>query len=158
MGRSGEVRIARTSADAQTCVLYNIADGGKLFVLRDGKLVRAIPTAAEDLGLSADGGLIAVVTENLLKLYSVADGLQWIFHGDDLLHSPRFSGDGRLAVASNLGTVYVTDLDGRVRAGEGHAGPGRARLAGRRQPAAGHLGRGSVPARQATMSRSGKPV
>jgi len=114
IGRSGEVRIVRTSADAKTCVLYNVADGGKLFVLRGGKIVRVIPTAAEDFGLSADGSLIAVVTEDLLKLYSVADGLQWIFHGDDLLHSPRFSGDGRLAAASNLGTVYVTDLDGRV--------------------------------------------
>ncbi|MGA2032768.1 MAG: PQQ-binding-like beta-propeller repeat protein [Thermoguttaceae bacterium] len=114
VGRSGEIRIARTSADAKTCVLYNIADGGKMFVLRDGKIVRVIPTAAEDLGLSADGALIAVVTEDLLKLYAVADGLQWVFHGDDLLHFPRFSGDGRLAATSNLGTVYVTDLEGRV--------------------------------------------
>ncbi len=114
VGRSGEVRIARTSADTKTCVLYNIADGGKMFLLRDGKIARVIPTAAEDIGLSADGSLVAVVTENLLKLYSIADGLQWIFHGDDLLHFPRFSGDGRLAVASNLGTAYVTDLQGRV--------------------------------------------
>jgi outer membrane protein assembly factor BamB len=114
VGRSGEVRIARASADAKTCVLYNIADGGKLFVLRGGKLLRVIPTAAEDFALSADGSLIAVVTEDLLKLYSVADGLQWVVHGDDLLHFPRFSGDGRLAAASNLGTVYVTGLDGRV--------------------------------------------
>jgi outer membrane protein assembly factor BamB len=114
VGRSGEVRIARTSADAKTCVLYNIADGGKMFVLGDGKIVRVIPTAAEDFSLSADGSLVAVVTEDLLKLYSVADGLQWVFHGDDLLHSPRFSGDGRLATASNLGTAYVTDLEGRV--------------------------------------------
>ena len=95
-------------------MLYNIADGGKLFILREGKIVRVIPTAAEDFGLSADGALIAVVNEDLLKLYSVADGLQWVFHGDDLLHTPRFSDDGRLAVASSLGTVYVTDLEGRV--------------------------------------------
>ena len=114
VGLSGEVRIARTSADAKTCVLYNIADGGKLFVLREGKVVRVIPTAAEDLNLSADGELIAVATEDLLKLYSVADGLQWIFHGDDLLHFPRFSGDRRLTATSNLGTVYVTDLAGKV--------------------------------------------
>jgi outer membrane protein assembly factor BamB len=114
LGRSGEIRIARTSADARTCVLYNISDGGKMLVVRDGKIVRVIPTAAEDLGLSADGSLIAVVAQDLLKLYSVTDGLQWIVHGDDLLHSPRFSPDGRLAVASGLGTVYVTDLNGRI--------------------------------------------
>jgi outer membrane protein assembly factor BamB len=114
IGRSGEIRIARVSDDSETCVLYNIADGGKLLVLRDGKIVRVIPTAAEDLCVSADGSLIAVVNANQLKLYSVSDGLQWILHGDDLMHSPRFSRDGRLAVASNLGTVYVTDLEGHV--------------------------------------------
>jgi hypothetical protein len=95
-------------------VLWNVADGGKLWVLRGGKVVRVIPTPAEDFSVSADGGLVAVVTERLLKLYSVADGLQWIFHGDDLLHFPRFSGDGRLAAASGLGTLYVTDLEGRT--------------------------------------------
>jgi outer membrane protein assembly factor BamB len=114
LGRSGEIRIARSSTDARTCVLYNIADGGKLWVLRGGQVVRVIPTPAEDFCVSADGSLLAVVSEQLLKLYSVADGLQWIFHGDDLLHFPRFSGDGRLAAASGLGTVYVTDLEGRT--------------------------------------------
>jgi outer membrane protein assembly factor BamB len=114
LGRSGEIRIARVSADGSTCVLHNIADGGKLWILRGGKVIRVIPTPAEDFGVSADGSLVAVVSEQLLKLYSVADGLQWVFHGDDLLHFPRFSGDGRLAVSSGLGTVYVTDLAGRT--------------------------------------------
>jgi outer membrane protein assembly factor BamB len=114
LGRSGEIRIARTSADSKTAALYNIADGGRLYVLREGQIVRVIPTAAEDFSLSADGSLVAVVTEDLLKLYSLADGLQWIFHGDDLLHFPRFSRDGRLAVSSSLGTVYATDLEGRA--------------------------------------------
>lgn len=114
VGRSGEIRIARVSNDAKTCVLYNITDGGKLLVLREGKIVRVIPTAAEDFSLSADGSLVAVVSGNLLKLYSVADGLRWILHGDDLMHFPRFSRDGRLAAASSLGSAYVTDLEGRV--------------------------------------------
>jgi len=114
VGRSGEIRIARVSTDSETCVLYNTADGGKLVVLRDGRIVRVIPAAAEDVSLSDDGSMIGVVSGNLLKLYSVTDGLQWIFHGDDLMHSPRFSGDGRLAAASSMGTVYVTDLQGRL--------------------------------------------
>ena len=114
LGRSGEIRIARVSADSRTCVLYTTADGGKLLVLRDGKIARTIPTSAEDFGLSADGSMIAVVAENLVKLYSVADGLKWILHGDDLMHFPRFSGDGRLAATSALGTVYVTDLAGKI--------------------------------------------
>ena len=114
LGRSGEIRIARVSADSKTCALYNTADGGKLSILRDGKIFRVIPTAAEDFSISADGSQIALVTENSLKLYSVADGLQWIFNGDDLMHFPRFSADGRLAATSGLGTVYVVDAAGRT--------------------------------------------
>jgi hypothetical protein len=114
LGPSGEIRIARTSADGGTCGLYNIADGGRLHVLRQGHPVRVIPTPAEDFSLSPDGSLIAVVAVNQLKLYSVTDGLQWIVHGDDLMHFPRFSGDGRLVATSGLGTVYVTDLAGRT--------------------------------------------
>ena len=129
-------------------MLYNIADGGKLFVLRDGKIVRVIPTAAEDFGLSADGSLIAVVTEDLLKLYSVADGLQWVFHGDDLLHFPRFSGDGRLAVASNLGTVYVTDLEGRVLLEKDMKALAVPAWLAEGSLIVGHVGRGRVQARQ----------
>ncbi len=114
LGRSGEVRVARVSADQTTCVLTSTTDGGRLIVIRDGRIAREIPTAAEDIGVSADGERIAVVTENLLKFYSVTDGLQWVLHGDDLLHFPRFSGDGRLTTTSNLGTVYVTDLTGKT--------------------------------------------
>jgi outer membrane protein assembly factor BamB len=114
LGRRGEIRIARVSDDSKTCGLYNTADGGKLSILRDGKILRVIPTAAEDFSFSADGSRIAVVSENALKLYSVSDGLQWIFNGDDLMHFPRFSTDGRLATTSGLGTLCVTDLAGRT--------------------------------------------
>ena len=113
LGRSGEIRIA-PSVPIPKPALYNTADGGKLSILRDGKILRVIPTAAEDFSISADGSRIALVTENSLKLYSVADGLQWIFNGDDLMHFPRFSADGRLAATSSLGTVYVVDPAGRT--------------------------------------------
>ena len=113
LGRSGEIRIARASADSKTLGLFSTADGGKLSIVRNGKLVRDIFTPAEDFSFSADGSRLAVVSENALKLYSIADGLQWIFNGDDLMHFPRFSADGRLVATSGLGTAYVTDLAGQ---------------------------------------------
>src|SRR5262249_23061574 len=85
------------------------------------------------LALSADGSLVAVTSGNLLKLYSVApsplplspseggrgrgegDGLRWILPADDGLPAPRFSPDGkRLAAGSELGTLYVLDVDGKI--------------------------------------------
>ncbi|HEX4000757.1 MAG TPA: hypothetical protein VHX65_19570 [Pirellulales bacterium] len=114
LGRSGKIRIARATADGKTLGLFNTADGGRLSIIRDGKLLREISTPVEDFSFSPDGSRIAVVSENALKLYSVADGLQWIFNGDDLMHFPRFSADGRLAATSGLGTLYVTDLTGRT--------------------------------------------
>lgn len=111
---AGECRIARVSADASTCALFDPVNGGILSILREGRVIRAIPTPAEDVALSADGSRIAVVARHLLKLYSLTDGLQWALNGDDAMHFPRFSADGRLAASSSLGTVYVTDLDGKT--------------------------------------------
>jgi outer membrane protein assembly factor BamB len=115
LARSGEVLGAVLSGDGRTLALRATTDGGRLFILRDGKLVRAIPTAANDVALTADGSQMAVVTTNVLKLYSVADGLQWSFSGDDNLRFPRFAADDkRLAVTSDLGSVTVLDLGGKT--------------------------------------------
>src|SRR5205814_9796854 len=65
------------------------------------------------LALSADGSHLAVTDGNLLQLYSVADGLRWSLPADDVLHSPRFSADGkRIAAGSELGTLHVLSADG----------------------------------------------
>src|SRR5262249_49395364 len=122
------------SRDGKVCALAATTEGGRVFVLREGKLVRTIagalipsrppsggsPTTALDaecnaVALSADGSLIAVTGANQLRLYSLARGLQWGLPADDLLHFPRFARDGkRIAVSSELGTVYVVGRDGKV--------------------------------------------
>src|SRR5262249_38137573 len=67
------------------------------------------------VALSADGSHAAVTSGNLLKLYSVSDGLRWILPADDTLHAPRFSPDGkRVAAGSELGTLYVLSAEGSV--------------------------------------------
>jgi outer membrane protein assembly factor BamB len=113
---TGEVQAARVSADGRTCALLARTDGGRIFLLRAGKLIASFPSSAKDAALSSDGSLVAVTNGKLLRLYSVATGLRWIFAGDDSLHAPRFAADGkRLAVSSALGTLTVLDSSGSIQ-------------------------------------------
>jgi outer membrane protein assembly factor BamB len=134
LAATGEVRQLEVSRDGKTCALAATTEGGRVYVLREGKLRTTIsgaltvgrsaiggsPAAAgfaecNAVALSADGSLVAVTGANLLRLYSLADGLRWVLPGDDVLHFPRFAPDGkRLAVSSELGTVYVVDQRGKV--------------------------------------------
>lgn len=111
----GELRDVRVSQDGHTCALASTAEGGRVYVLVKGKLLRTFPTGATALALSPDGSHLAVAATNQLKLYSVADGLRWVLPADDALHFPRFAPDGkRLVATSELGSVYVLGLDGTL--------------------------------------------
>jgi outer membrane protein assembly factor BamB len=136
LGATGEVRQVQVSADGKTCALATTTEGGRVFILREGKLVRtiagglaplggtgersarvagAITTECNGVALSADASLVAVTSANQLRLYSLEDGLQWSLPGDDILYFPRFAPDGkRIAVSSALGTVYVADRGGKI--------------------------------------------
>jgi outer membrane protein assembly factor BamB len=104
----GVVRAVRVSRGGKTCALLSTVLGGRVFVLNDGKLLATFPSGGNDLALTADGLSVAVTDANHLKLYSVRTGLRWLLPGDGSLHNPRFAADGRrIAVSSDLGTVYV---------------------------------------------------
>jgi outer membrane protein assembly factor BamB len=126
---SGEALKVIVSADNKTCAVPS--SGGRVDVVRQGKVVATIHGGASTknlhhmgktgafevngLALSADGTHIALTSGNLLTLYSVAEGLRWSLAGDDVLHSPRFSADGkRLAAGSELGTLYVVSAAGEL--------------------------------------------
>ncbi len=130
---AGEAIRVVACRDGKTCAVQ-AGDGGRVYVVREGKVVMTVhggataknlrhlsgSTPHSSLGitgiaLSADGSLLAMTSGNLLKLYSVADGLRWILPADDALHSPRFSPDGkRIAVGSELGSLYVLHAEGSV--------------------------------------------
>jgi outer membrane protein assembly factor BamB len=136
LAQSGEARQVEVSRDGKTCAVAATTEGGRVFVLREGKLVRtiagglappgtspigfarvtaAVATECNAVAVSPDGSLIAVTSANQLRLYSLKDGLQWALPGDDVLHFPRFAADGkRIAVSSELGTVYVVGRDGKL--------------------------------------------
>ncbi len=111
----GEAYQVRVSSDGRTCAFAATTQGGRVFILRDGKLLRSFPTAVHQMDISADGSLVAVTTGNQMKLYSVTDGLRWLLHGDDQLQASRIAPDGqRIAVSSALGTLYVLDREGKT--------------------------------------------
>src|SRR5262249_26708099 len=127
---SGEAARVVVGQDRKTCAVQ-AREGGRVYVVREGKLVTTIYGGASaknlrhastagtfevnGIALSSDGTLVAVASGNLLKLFSVADGMRWILPADDVLHSPHFSADGkRIAVGSELGTLYVVSANGSV--------------------------------------------
>jgi outer membrane protein assembly factor BamB len=103
------------SADTQTLALRADTYGGRVFVIRKGRLVNAIPTAADDVQLSPDGEFLSVTTGNQLKVYASGGALKWSFTGDSILRGSRISGSGgRIAVGSELGSLYVLDASGKL--------------------------------------------
>jgi hypothetical protein len=53
----GEVRQVRVSSDGRTCAVAASTQGGRVFILRDGQLLRSFPTAVHRMEISADGSL-----------------------------------------------------------------------------------------------------
>ncbi|MGK5638631.1 WD40 repeat domain-containing protein [Streptomyces sp. URMC 126] len=101
------------SGDRRTAVIWSDADGGRVYVIRGGILVNTLPTAADEVSVSADGSFLAVAFRNQLRAYDAGSGLLWTYTGDDLLRRPRVSPDGtRVAVGSELGTLAVLRRDG----------------------------------------------
>jgi outer membrane protein assembly factor BamB len=111
LGASGEIQGLAASADGRTVAARTTAQSGRGFVVRAGKVIGALPTSADAAVLSPDGGHAGVTTNDHLKWYAADGTLQWVFRGDGTLRFPRLSPDGkRLAVSSELGTVYVVDV------------------------------------------------
>ncbi|MDR3634916.1 MAG: hypothetical protein P4L84_14020 [Isosphaeraceae bacterium] len=101
------------SKDGRTLALWSDAEGGRVYIIRDGKLVNTLTTAADDLALTPEGAALAVTTGNQLKWYDADRGLVWGLTGDDVLRTPRVAPDGRrVCVASELGTLYLLDRAG----------------------------------------------
>jgi outer membrane protein assembly factor BamB len=112
---TGALQEGVVSADRKTLALRADSDGGRIFIVRGGKLVNTLITPADAQALSSDGSRLAVTTGHQLKWYAADAGLEWSFTGDDVLRGPRISADGRrVAVGSELGSLYVLGAGGEL--------------------------------------------
>ena len=105
--RKGEARVA----------VLSTAQGGRIFIVSgdSGRLVRDFATNWDDAAFSPDATALAVTCGNQLKLYSIENGLQWSFAGDDRVRFPRFTADGkRLVTTTDIGSAAVLDVSGNV--------------------------------------------
>jgi len=108
---SGEILGLYASADARTVIARASTLSGRVFVVRDGKLTATLPTAADDAVLTLDGEQVAITSGSDLKWYTAEGSLRCVYHADATLRYPRLSPDEkRLAVGSELGTLYVFDI------------------------------------------------
>lgn len=113
LGATGRLIGGVATPDGRTIALRSTAEGGRVFIVQDGKPQSALPTASDDLSLSPDGRWLAVVNENELRMFDTTSGMKWSFIGDEVLRSPRFDRTSkRVAVGSELGTLYVLNVDG----------------------------------------------
>jgi outer membrane protein assembly factor BamB len=110
---AGTLRGGIVSADRGTLAVVSDALGGRVFVLRGGRLVNTLLTPASEVAVAADGSRVVVTDGRQLKAFDPLGGLLWTVTGDDLLRHPRLSPDGsRVVVGSELGTLTVLDRDG----------------------------------------------
>jgi hypothetical protein len=123
LANSGEILGLHASSDGHTLAIRSNHAGGRVYLLKDGKRIGHLPTAADDLSVSRDGGIVAVANGHQLKVYGRAAGadansplgLKWLAQGDDPLRFPRVAEDGRrIAVCSELGTLSIFGADGDV--------------------------------------------
>lgn len=116
LASNGKILSVAASTDGKTVAASADTQGGRVFVVRDGKLLSTLPAPADELSLAPDGSWIAVAKDNQVESYSAEGALLWVFSGDGALHFPHAAQDGkRLAVASELGTLYVLDIPaGRI--------------------------------------------
>src|SRR5262249_5742816 len=114
LGATGVLTRGLASIDGSILALVSTAEGGRIFILQDGKLVNSIPARVDDIDLSVDGKVLVVTVGNQLHRYDPLAGLVWTFTGDDILRTPHISADTRrIACGSELGTLYVHTADGK---------------------------------------------
>ncbi len=113
LGETGVLTAAVVSTDGRVVALRSTANGGRIFILRDGQTTASLATPADGLTLSADGQYAAVTWQHELRFFDTSGGLLWSVEADDVLRAPRFSADGKhVAVGSELGTLLVFASDG----------------------------------------------
>lgn len=114
LANSGEIIGLHASQDGSMLAVRTTNAGGRVFLVRDGRVIGQFTTSADGLSLSANGSVIAVTTGHQLKVFGDR-GLMWLAQGDDQMRFPCVSADGkRIAACSEIGTLSVFSNEGQL--------------------------------------------
>ena len=115
--QDGEIQGLVAGADGRTVVVRTSSRSGRVFLVREGKVVGTLSTGAGGAVVAPDGSWVIVTAGRELKRYTLAGELQWVYRADDTLQFPGLSPDGKhLAVGSEMGKLHVFDVTtGEVR-------------------------------------------
>ena len=82
---TGEILGLHASADGHTILARASTLSGRVFVVRDGKLIATLPTAADEALLALGSTQVALTSASELKLYTIEGNLQSVYHADSTL-------------------------------------------------------------------------
>jgi len=110
LDNTGQLESMVKAKDSNVIALYSTTKGGKIYVLRDGKLVNSFNTYADMMELSPDGNYLAVTNDAQLRYYNVEENIQWAHISLDNVRNPAISPDGkRIAFSDDVGLLFVFD-------------------------------------------------
>lgn len=113
LGANGAAHKILVSPDNSTFAVLTNAEGGRVYVVQDAKLVQSIPTMADDGDISPDNQHLLLVNNFDMRCFSIGNGLLWQLAGDDNFRNPRYCEDGsRILATTDIGTLDVFDSSG----------------------------------------------
>ena len=116
LGEVGSIQGGAASDDGKTFAAWSDTWGGRIFVVRDGKVINTIYAVPDNVHLTPDGKSLVMNIKRELRWYTADGGVQWIFRGDDWLSNVRLSPDGKkLLFGSDSGTLYMLDDQSHVQ-------------------------------------------
>ena len=112
---TGELQGGCTSQDGRTVAVWSDTWGGRVYVIRDGRVINTVNVMPDNIHLTPDGKHMAMNIRKDLRWYDVKGGIEWVFRGDDWVHNVKLSPDGKkIVLGSDLGTLYVLDDQGKL--------------------------------------------
>ncbi|MGD0678874.1 MAG: hypothetical protein ABSC94_26005 [Polyangiaceae bacterium] len=112
---AGRLLGAEVDATGNWVAIRSDVLGGRVFLLRGGRVVATISSSATAVQFAPDARFVAITTGSELRWYSAAGTLLWTYAGDSALSHPRVAPDGdRVVVGSELGTLTVLSAQGEI--------------------------------------------
>lgn len=112
---SGKLVRAAASRGGETVALAADERGGRIYIVRDGKVANTLYCAADELALAPDGAALAVLQGATIRWFSAGSDIQWSAEADERLRGLEIAPDGRrVAAGSETGFLSVWSADGAL--------------------------------------------